>query len=254
MRIKLSYENVKGEPILLPMHYNYVIQSLIYHTFSPLLAEKLHNQGFPYEKRNFKLFTFSRILEKGEKRANEKLLFKKDISFYFSSAIDDIVCDLGEGCFKGKEFNLIGQRVFVSKIEVLTLPNFEEKVLIRMLAPVTVYSTFSDEKGRKIVHYYSPKDDKFPELIEKNAIKKFLSIPEGREANGLHLSLKPFRVSFDKNFQIVKFKNTPIEGWTGIYELSGSRELITITYETGLGSKNPEGFGMWEIWRGGKND
>lgn len=252
MRIKLSYENLNGEPILLPMHYNYVIQSLIYRTFSHLLAEKLHNQGFSYEKRNFKLFTFSRILEKGELRVNEKLLFKREISFYFSSAIDDIVCDLGEGCFKGKEFNLMGQQVYVSKVEILTLPNFREKFLIRMLSPLTIYSTFLDEDGKKIVHFYFPKEEKFNELIEKNAIKKFSVIANVKEElDELSLSIKPYKVSIEKNLQIVKFKNTPIEGWTGIYELSGSRELITATYEAGLGGKNPEGFGMWEIWGGG---
>lgn len=253
MRIKLTYESVNGESILLPMHYNYAIQALIYRTFSPLLATKLHNQGYAYERRSFKLFTFSRILQKGEKRAYGKLLFRRGVSFYFSSAIDDIVCDLGEGCFKGMEFKLGEQSVFVSKVEVLTMPVFEGKVLIRMLAPLTIYSTFESEDGGKIVHYYSPGEERFSKLIEKNAIKKFYAIPNAVRSDELFLSIKPVKVSTEKNLQIVKFKDTPIESWTGIYELSGSRELIATTYEAGLGDKNSEGFGMWEVWKGGEN-
>jgi len=46
---------------------------------------------------------------------------------------------------------------------------------------------------------------------------------------------------------------TPIEAYTGIFELSGSKELVEVTYEAGLGDRNPEGFGMWEIWKGGRN-
>jgi CRISPR-associated endoribonuclease Cas6 len=34
-----------------------------------------------------------------------------------------------------------------------------------------------------------------------------------------------------------------------VFELSGDPALIAITYEAGLGNKNSEGFGMWEIWR-----
>ncbi len=248
MRIKLTYENLNGEPIILPMHYNHVVQALIYRTFSPLLASKLHNQGYPYEKRKFKLFTFSRILEKGKKEANEKLLFKRSISFYFSSAIDDIVCDLGEGCFKGMEFYLFGQKVYVSKVEVLTLPVFEDKILIRMLAPLTIYSTFEDGNGNKKTHYYAPGEINFSELIEINAIKKFSIIQTDLKYDNLQLNVKPVKVSPERNLKVIRFKNTAIEGWTGIYELSGSRELITVTYEAGLGGKNPEGFGMWEVW------
>ncbi len=250
MRIKLTYESLNGEPIILPMHYNYVLQALIYRTFSPLLASKLHNQGYVFENRRFKLFTFSRILEKGERKEHDKLLFKRSISFYFSSAIDDIVCDLGEGCFKGMEFNLSGQKVYVSKVEVLTMPVLEDKILIRMLAPLTIYSTFEDENGKKNTYYYAPGEVNFSELLEKNAIKKFSTIQANSEYDNLQLNVKPIKVSPERNLQVIKFKNTTIQGWTGIYELSGSRELITVTYEAGLGGKNPEGFGMWELYNG----
>ncbi|PNV79087.1 MAG: CRISPR-associated endoribonuclease Cas6, partial [Dictyoglomus turgidum] len=60
---------------------------------------------------------------------------------------------------------------------------------------------------------------------------------------------RPYKFSLEKNRKVVIFKNTPIEGWAGVFELSGDPALIAITYEAGLGNKNSEGFGMWEIWR-----
>ncbi|MGQ9472647.1 MAG: CRISPR-associated endoribonuclease Cas6 [Candidatus Caldatribacteriaceae bacterium] len=45
-----------------------------------------------------------------------------------------------------------------------------------------------------------------------------------------------------------------MEEWTGVYELSGSVDLMSITYNAGLGNKNSEGFGMWEVWKGSEND
>ncbi|MGB9682800.1 MAG: CRISPR-associated endoribonuclease Cas6, partial [bacterium] len=90
-------------------------------------------------------------------------------------------------------------------------------------------------------------------LIEENAKKKYFLIYE-KEPEDLHLYIKLYRFNPKKNHSVVFFKNNPIEGWTGIYELSGSPELISVTYEAGLGSKNSEGFGMWEVWKGGERD
>ncbi|MGC8970984.1 MAG: CRISPR-associated endoribonuclease Cas6 [bacterium] len=253
MRVKLTYEKLDGESIILPLHYNYYIQSLIYRIFSSELATKLHRDGFVFGKRKFKLFTFSRITEKGARKDGGKLLvFKNRISFYFSSPHNNIVEDLGEGAFKKREFTIFNQRIFLSQLEILTLPRIEDKVIIKMLSPVTMYST-REEGNKKNVYYYKPDEEEFQKLIEENAKKKYLLI-YGKDPKNLSLSIKPYKFSIEKNHSIVFFKNNPVEGWTGIYKLSGSPELISVTYEAGLGSKNSEGFGMWEVWKGGERD
>jgi len=254
MRIKVAYENL-NEKLILPLHYNFYLQILIYKTLSPLLATKLHNEGFILNKRKFKLFTFSRILNKGEKiKKNGKdfLLFKNGISFYFSSPIEDIISDFGERGLKEKEFNLLNQRVFISRIEVVTTPRIEEEVIIRMLSPVTIHSTLKNPEGKNITYYYKPNEKDFSSLIEKNAKKKY-SLINKNEANNLYLKIEPFRFSVKKNFSVVIFKGTPIEGYTGIFKLKGSRELIMSTYDAGLGDRNSEGFGLWEPYKGGNN-
>jgi CRISPR-associated endoribonuclease Cas6 len=253
MRVRLTYEKLDGESIILPAHYNYYIQSLIYRTFSSELATKLHRDGFVFRKRRFKLFTFSRITEKGTKKDREKLLvFKNRISFYFSSPHDNIVEDLGEEAFKKREFNLFNQRIFLSQLEILTLPRIEDKVIIKMLSPVTMYTT-REEENKKNVYYYKPDEEEFQRLIEENAKKKYFLIYE-KEPDNLHLCIKPYRFNPKENHSVIFFKRTPIEGWTGIYELWGNPELIMTTYDAGLGSKNSEGFGMWKVWRGGERD
>ncbi|GAI77595.1 unnamed protein product [marine sediment metagenome] len=37
---------------------------------------------------------------------------------------------------------------------------------------------------------------------------------------------------------------TPIKAWLGTYQIHGKPELISLAYDTGLGSKNSQGFGM----------
>lgn len=253
MRIKLTYEILEGDKIVLPNHYNYYLQGLIYHTFSNELSNKLHKDGFLLGKRRFKLFTFSRILEKGKlikKDSNDYLIFGKKISFYFSSPKDDIVENLGEMSFKRREFILYSNKIYLSQLEIMTPPKLESGVFIKVLSPITIYSTFKREDGEKIIHYYNPYDKVFQRLIEENAKKKYRLIYE-KEPNELNLFIRPYRFSLEKNRAVIFFKNNPVEAWTGIYELSGSPILISVTYDAGIGCKNSEGFGMWDIWKEG---
>lgn len=252
MRIKIILESQAGE-VSLPVHYNYLVQSLIYKTFSEDLAQKLHDVGFKFEKRTFKLFTFSRILEKGEQKDN-KLFFKRKISFYFSSPFLDIVEDIGKGAIASTNVELLGQQLSISGIEVIAPPKIGSSNLVRMLSPVTMHSTLKKEDGTQKSYYYKPNEREFSKLIEENAKKKYTLI-KGKDATNLSLSLelKPVHFSVKENLCVVKFKQTPIEAYTGIFELSGSKELIEATYDAGLGDRNPEGFGMWELWKGGNN-
>lgn len=250
MRLKITFEIHDGN-IFLPSHYNYYIQALIYRIFSKQIAEILHNRGFLFGKRSFKLFTFSRILEKGI-RQGDKLVFKRQISFYFSSPLLKITEDFGMRALNSSTFNLLGQQLFVSGLEIVTPPAITETNLIKMLSPMTIHSTLRKGDGTRKCYYYKPVEAEFSKLIKENAKKKYYLI-NNNEPTDLHLEVKPFHFSVKENLCVVKFKQTPIEGYTGIFELKGSKELIQTTYDAGIGDKNPEGFGMWELWKGGRS-
>lgn len=255
MRLELTFESLKDN-ITLPIHYNFYIQSLIYRILSPIISTKLHNQGFKFERRSFKFFTFSKIIEKGIKtKINGEyfLLFKNSISFIFSSPIDEIVSDLGERSLKEREFNLLKNKIYLSKIRIITTPRIENTLKIKFLSPVTIHSTVKLPDGKKRSIYYKPMESPFEDLINKNLIKKFKTL-FNREPENIELKIKPILFSFKKNFHLIKFKNTPIEAYDGIFELTGSDELIKLSYDTGLGDRNSEGFGLWDIYNGGKKN
>lgn len=49
---------------------------------------------------------------------------------------------------------------------------------------------------------------------------------------------------------IIKYKGTVIKGYSGDFILKGNPELIKLAYDTGLGSKNSQGFGCIEVmWK-----
>ena len=273
MRLKIQYVAERGK-LLLPLHYNYLVQSLIYRTFPEQTASFLHEEGFQIHKRHFKLFTFSRILNKGDlvsgrtlstlkfalgfpddfvftvhrKNAGEEaLLFRNGISFYFSSAKPFIVKEMAEGTIMKQRFDLLGQKLFVQQIEVMKDPEFSESMLIKTLSPITTYSTIVSETGSKKTYYYSPNEPEFSALVSDNARKKYMLI-KGKFPES---SLKIIPVFFNerKNRAVVYFKGIRIEGWSGVFKLIGPKDLIKITYDAGLGGKSPQGFGMWKVYK-----
>ena len=273
MRLKIHYVADRGK-LLLPLHYNYLVQSLIYRTFSANTASFLHESGFNLNNRRFKLFTFSRILNKGEvisgnalstlkftlgfpddfifsvhrkNAVEEALLFRNGISFYFSSAKPFITKDMAEGTILKQRFNLLGQKLYVQQIEVMKESEFSESILIKTLSPITVYSTITNEIGRKKTYYYSPNEPEFSALISDNARKKYMLVYDKFPNSPLHIT--PVFFSERKNRAVVYFKGIRIEGWSGVFKLTGPKDLIKITYDSGLGSKNPQGFGMWKIYK-----
>ena len=117
-----------------------------------------------------------------------------------------------------------------------------------MLSPVTVYSTLKKADGTPKTYYYSPFESEFSELLEQN-LKKKASILLGKDkVDKYNFTIKPIRVRSNDQ-KILTYKGFVIKCWMGEYKIRGSPELHRIAYETGLGSKNSQGFGCFEIKR-----
>ena len=242
MRLKIALSNNRNT-IKLPQHYNSIIQGFIYRNLDRAMAERLHEQGYKYEKRRFKLFTFSKVFGKFTKEENN-LLFRDRITFYISSPITDILESFAFHLVQKKYMLLNRQRVILVSIEVVYPSSPGTEILIKTMSPITVYSTLLKKDGKKKAYYYSPFEDDFSKLIRENLLKKFTILH--REYKEQPFTIEPEKVN-KRNEHIVYFKNTVIKAWSGIYRLKGTEDLIKIGYETGLGAKNSQGFGMIEI-------
>jgi len=240
MRLTLEFNAEKA--IALPIQYNYHVQSFLYRHISPELAEFLHNHGFAYEKRKFKMFTFSRI--KGKYRTTkDKITFFSPVYLTISSPVDRFISELGNTLLQDDNLNLVKNRVHVTSMRVHPEPKISDNVEIRMLSPVVTYSTLVTKDGKKKTYYYSPYEEEFAELIDKNLRKKYEALykkkPRARK-------LKIYPVGRSKE-RIVKYRDTIIKGWMGNFILNGNRKLLKLAYYAGLGGKNSQGFGMFEV-------
>ncbi|MCM8796141.1 MAG: CRISPR-associated endoribonuclease Cas6, partial [Candidatus Omnitrophica bacterium] len=247
MRVEISLNS--QEKINLPKSYNHILQGLIYKLLDPTLRKFLHNCGYQYEKRKFKLFTFSRLIGKF-KDLNTGFQFICPIKFFISSPKDEILQSLAEGFLRKEKLFLADNEVFIESISVMPKPSFSKEVIIKMLSPITIYSTLKKSDGSKKTYYYSPFEDEFNKLIRENLKKKY-QVSFYEEIDGFDFNIEPYKVR-PQDEKVILYKkpnsnSTVIKAWMGLYKLKGNPRLIEFSYDTGLGSKNSLGFGCWEV-------
>ena len=240
MRLTLEF-NAEND-IILPLHYNYYIQSFLYRHISPELSKFLHDYGFTLGKRKFKMFTFSRLQGK-YKIIKDKIKFSPPVYLTISSPLDRFISELGNTLLKTDNLELVKNKVYVESIKVHPEPEIKDEIKIKMLSPVVVYSTLITKDGKKKTYYYSPYEEEFTKLIDENLRKKYEALYK-KKPRARKLKIKIISKPKEK---ILLYRDTVIKGWLGTFILNGNRKLLKLSYYTGLGSKNSQGFGMFEV-------
>jgi CRISPR-associated endoribonuclease Cas6 len=246
VRVKLTFTSVDHkQTIEIPIHYNYLLQSFIYKSLSASVATKLHNKGYKYEKRKFKLFTFSKIFCDSLCKKKEYFSVTCPFYFYFSSADENITKNLALNLLKNDIGYLQSNKIKVVSVEFCSSPQFTKAVTIKLISPITIYSTFKKEDGTKKTYFYNPMEKEFVKLLKSNSLKKY-ELVNGSKYTG-NFNIEPLKFSIKRNFHILKYKGTVIHGYSGIYKLEAEEDMIKTLYLCGLGSKNSQGFGMFEL-------
>ena len=237
----LAFTLISKNPVNLPLSYNYFVQSMFY----KLLYEKvpwLHDKGFEYMKRNFRLFTFSKIFSREFKIKKTDIIFNSPIKIFFSSPMKKITNELANSVLKNDKLFIGRNELFISEVVAISKNTENDEVIVKTLSPITVYRTSKDKK----TIYYTPDQKEFQELINQNLYKKaqILGVPFSE-----NLSIEPI----DCKKRATNYKNFFIQCWEGKFKLKGNREIINIAFETGIGAKNSQGFGMivsedFKIW------
>ncbi|GAB5047020.1 CRISPR-associated endoribonuclease Cas6 [Thermodesulfovibrio sp. TK110] len=248
MRLKIKFHHAEKPFITLPCHYNEAVQGFIYHHLEAHIAKKIHDRGFkdPETERRFKFFTFSRLIpDDGAQIKDGKIKLHGPLNLVISSPINDFIQSFAMNLMKAGEFVFAEEKMILTSVQVEAIPEYREKIYVKTLSPITVYSTLKTSDGRKKTYYYSPFEREFEKLVIDNLNKKLRALT-GKEAQ--EGSIKPFRVN-SRNQRIVIYKNTVIKGWDGVFEMTLPPELFTIAFDTGVGAKNSQGFGCIEVWR-----
>ena len=247
MRLAITFE--ASGPLTLPVHYNHIIQGLIYSQLEPNLAAWLHDEAYQHAKRTFKMFTFSRL--NGSYRLDKRtgrISFSGPVSFQLASHNGEVLASLAEHLLKSQHVRLGQNEVQVTSVEILKPPAFSSSIRVKTLSPMTIYSTFQKPGGGKLTHYYSPHERDWSAMLLANLARKARALEWQLDPDEVlkDAYIKPHRVN-ERDKKVVKYKNFVIEAWTGVYEVQLPERFFELAYDVGLGGKNAQGFGMVEV-------
>lgn len=243
IHLTICLRPVKAD-VVLPIHYNHLVQAAIYNSIDSQLAAFLHEKGFLDGKRTFRMFAFS--LLRGvfvmDKKSNS-IKFTSEIQLTVSSPVDEFCHSLvnillARGYIRLGEAEAAVEKVFAQQFKVE-----KEEVFIRTISPVVLYSTLLRPDGRKYTCYFQPGEPDYDKLLNSNLQKKYRAFcgtePPVGEVRAKALGRQ--------KMHIVNYKGTIIKGYSGKLLLTGPVPLLQLAVDAGIGGKNSQGFGCVEV-------
>ena len=231
--------NLTGQSIRLPVAYRRILQGLLYHGAESEYSAFLHDSGYQAAKRRYKLFTFGPLSGSYELHGHE-IVFRDTVRWEVRSVDARLIQLLLRAFQPGADLRLGENRVTVRDCVLEDRRIFEPQCTVRTLAPITVYLTTPEGRTEP----FSPEDPRFAQAVAVNACRKWQSWTGDSTPPAFS-----FRVRQDTPYrkEVTTYQGTYITGWSGLFTLEGPPAMLDLLYNTGLGAKNAQGFGMFEI-------
>jgi len=246
LKLTITLEG-KEENVILPIHHNHFIQGALYRLLDPVYASFLHQQGYTYEKRHFRLFSFSRLLGKYSIHQEEgKIIFSGPIKLVILTPLKPVSEGIMNSLIMGKNFRIGSQLLSSTAVEVDYPEVTTEEVKVRTLSPIVCYSTMLRPDGRKFTYYFEPSESEFSRIVASNLYKKLKAWEPDHPAKEKDFSFCIQPVDSVKR-RIIMYKETVVKGYSGQYILKGDPEYLQFALNVGLGSKGAQGFGAIEM-------
>lgn len=236
-----------SEPIILPLAYNELLHGLIYNCWRKEHPE-LHDVGFRGGSATYRFFTFGPLRGKGSidsKRRTYRL--EGPVAFEVRSPLEDLLDVLASELACRGSARIGAYELPLVNLDACDRLLFPRRALIRAVQPIVASRSekLLTEQGDVKNHtvFLSPEEDGWASMVQRNAAGKANTM--GLTC-GMDLQIIPLSSSRMRR-RVTRFKGSIITGWKGEFALSCDPQLMQLLYSCGLGSKNSEGFGMFEI-------
>ncbi len=246
---KLIYGNA------LPLNYQYEQSAVIYKILSRAsenYSDWLHNNGFTLESKQFKLFTYSRLFIPRytiDKERARIIINSDTVEWYVSFLPEESTEKFVQGVFMNQTFQLGNQKNMVQfrvqNIEVLPSPHFEGEMVFETLSPICI--ALRNENGK--TDYLSPSDVRAKESILSSLLNRYQAFYGKPYSGTLHFVFevlntpKPVLITFKAGTP----EETKVKGYMCRFKIQINEELMKIMYESGIGMKGSQGWGMVKV-------
>ena len=258
MRLKLTLQHPPNQ--VLPINYQYLISSWIYRTLSNAnsdYATRLHEQGYDFAGKTYKLFTFSTLQPKWfdlDKRAKTFTLAKSPTELTLSFCMEEALQHFVVGLFKDQRFSLeSGQRFKahfeITGIETLERPVFEQTMRFRTMTPICIKKNV---EGKTYPDFLHPDDEGYAELLYQNLLNiGSVSLQQQYPDTQLQVNLDfplSFKVLSESKSKLWVVKGTDVKGWLYDFEICMPVKCLEVGYFGGFGVSNSAlGMGMVRV-------
>lgn len=238
--MQLYVHHYLDEPLVLPINYSHIMQSIIFNSINyNQYSNFLHSEGYKFGKKIYKMFQFSHLSGHYSVK-DHRITFDNEIEFEVRSVAPDFIKALKEG-FDNNGITYINRHFDKLETHIDDKTIEGEQIIIKMSTPVTVYVT-DDKTGKTI--FYPPDMDEFAELIQNNFIRKYAAYTGVVPDEDIYIRMLDVT---QKDKFVTKYKGFYVSGWYGEYLLEGQRKYLDFLYQTGIGSRNSQGFGMFDV-------
>ena len=232
-----------SEIITLPLSYHGTVQGAIYHALSasPEYSAFLHDKGFHFGQRAYKLFTFS-LLEGPHSIKGRCISFPGPIHLEIRSPKEDFCRVLFTALQRERAFVLAEHQLSITDFAITDYHIRENHADIKMRSPLCLSRTIVEGEKKKTL-YLSPEDREFLPLMRENFRRKYTAAygiePDCKISVAPCGEMRKYVTRFQQNIYVT--------AWQGRFSLAGPPEALDFLYQTGLGSRNSQGFGMFDI-------
>lgn len=244
--------------IIIPWDYQYAIQQWIYQTISnadDALATMLHDHGYTYEGKSFKLFSFGPWHSfPYDKIKNAGIKFRSDKSFIeISFVLPDVLSTFVSGLFQNQQHTFyfkgnIAIPVVTTQIAILPEPYFADGTLQYSLKTGARISV--KVEGMHNPQYVGPDHEDYDYLFIQNLVNKHRSslLYTGEPTQEYTIGMQVFdpvktqMVTVPKDGNEIKMK-----GYKFGFELNAPAEIHRTLYYAGAGEECSVGMGWVEI-------
>lgn len=227
--------------INLPIAYRSIQQGMIYRALSEAdsdYSRYIHDEGQIYQKK-YKLFTFGPLKGRYVIEGRKNIIFTDGASMEIRSVDERFIRLLAKSMPEGAMIRLGQNDVKVIRSEMTDYHLLVPRASVRLVAPMTVHITLDDGFTR----FFEPDEPEYLQAVLRNARRKWASL-HGTE-DGFLLNIEP--LPGKKRMEKTIYKQTYITAFYGDYQLSGSPDVIELLYQSGLGAKSSQGFGMFDV-------
>lgn len=224
------------EPLEIPLNYNYQLQSAIYSKLKEVGASDFwHDSGFG-EKETFKFFVFS-PLSGNYKIVDKKIIFQDKINLEIRSPFFEFCDDLQRSIELNPTIKIFNQVLHVSGAFFNNRHINSDSVIFKTISPIMLSEKTEAEK----TVFIKPVSPDFVYRLQENFYKKYKAVFDGQPPE-----LKIELLEEGKKV-VTRYKEIWLTGYHCTLKITGPDHALEFIYNTGLGERNSQGFGLMDI-------